>query len=426
MDAKEKKSLSVYFIALSVILSNLTVLSVIYRVPFLAGLPAVHHALPYLSMTAVYPYDFFQIYFKNDLAINFYWILCVMISGFGLLLFNQFSRIIFIVFNILNLVVLIVIAVSHLGHMAFWGYFFKGYFNTVGFLIYAGYLTLPEIRAEFKRPIKEVRFDLWFLKMRRKTVGTKDAQGYFNLGLAYRKLGRMEDAAEFLTRAVAINPDNAEYHFQLGQIALETHDLSGAIKSFQEAVRFDPLFGEARRLLGLAYEKSGCMEEALQSFRRASLLEPKRADVFQRLGLACYRAGHWEEALPSLQKAFELDPRDHVSCHYLGLIMLKDEKRSKDAEEFFRKTLRLQPDFSGAYKDLGNLYVQRGDYKNAVRMFRDFLRLQGGDKEAHYQIGFAYAMLKDLESARREYHYLKSVDPDLAQTLGMLLPRGDF
>jgi hypothetical protein len=30
-------------------------------------------------------------------------------------------------------------------------------------------------------------------------------------------------------------------------------------------------------------------------------------------------------------------------------------------------------------------------------------------------------MLKDMESARREYKFLKDVDPDLAQTLALLL-----
>ncbi len=421
MDAKEKKSLSVYLIALAVILSNLAVFSVVYRVPFLADLPLIRKALPYFSMTAVYPFDFFRIYFKEDVWMHFYWILCVTLSGFGLLLFNQFSRIVFIVFNIINLVVLGLIAIFHFGQVAFWGYFFKWYFNMVAFLIYVGYLTLAEIRTEFNAAKKDSQFSLFFLKMRRGAVGAKDAQGYFNLGLAYHKLGRTEEAVDFLNRAIEILPTKAEFHFHLGQLMLDTHNFSEAIKLLKNAVRFDPLNGQARYLLGITYEKTGCLEEAVHSFRRASFLELQRADVFQSLGIACYRAGYWEEAVLALQRAMELDPVDYLSCYYIGLIMLKNENDAKDAEEYFKKCVRLKPDFGDGYKELGNLYVQRGEYKNAVRAFRDVLRIEGGQKEAHYQLGFAYAMMKDFESARREYQYLKNVDPDLAQTLAMLL-----
>ena len=421
MDNKEKRSLGVYLIALSVILANLAILSVIYEVPFLSSLPAIRKALPFLSMAANYPFDLFQIYLKEDIIVHFYWILLVMISSFGLLLFNQFSRTVFIVFNIIHFVLLGVITVFHFGHEVFWGYFFKWYFNMVAFLLYAGYLTLPEIRDQFKTPTKEIRFDLWFLKFRRKILGAKDAEGYFNLGLAYRKLGRVEEAVSFLTRAVQIVPGNAEYHFRLGQISLEKKNYGDAVNSFKEAVRLDPLHGQARYLLGIAYEKSGCIEESVQSFRRASFLEARKSEVFRHLGTACFRAGYWDEAEQALEKAAELDPTDHLCYYSMGLIMLKDEKRVKEAEELFKRALRLKPDFSDGYKELGNVYVQLGDYKGAVRAFHDVLRLEPDQKQAHYQLGFAYVMLQDMASARREYNFLKEIDPDLAQTLALLL-----
>ncbi|MCC6758686.1 MAG: tetratricopeptide repeat protein [Candidatus Omnitrophica bacterium] len=423
MDEQEKKSLSVYLIAVTVILANLVVLSVLYQVPFLSDLPVIRKALPLVSLAAVYPFEFFQYYLKQDLLIHFYWIMSVMISAFGLMLFNRFARTVFIVFNILKFVILGVISVLHFGNYVFWGYFFKCYFNMVAFMLYIGYLTLPEIRQQFLARTKEKHFEPWFLKLRRKAVGPKDGEGYFNLALAYQKLGRMDEAWDFLSRTIAILPKKAEAHFAMGQILFDRHDYSQAIKSFQEAVRIDQVHLQARYLLGQAYQRTGCLEEAVQSFRRCTYIDPPQGEIFRQLGIACYQAGHLEEGEQALLKSVDLDPQQHVGPYYLGLIMMKDPARIKNAEEQLKKAVRLKADFVDSYKELGNLYVGQGDYKAAVRSFRDVLRLEPNQTQAHYQLGFAYAMLKDFDSARREHKILKDMDPDLAQTLGILLSR---
>jgi tetratricopeptide (TPR) repeat protein len=421
MDEQEKKSLSVYLIAFLVILSNLVILSVFYQVPILADSPLIKKSLPLISLAAVYPFELFQYYFKQDLLMHFYWIMSVIISSFGLMLFNRFARMVFIVFNIIQFVILVIVALMNVGQNVFWGYFFKCYFNMVVFILYIGYLTFPEIREQFVAKTKETQFLPWFLKVKRKTLGPKDGIGYFNLALAYQKLGRTDEALDFLKRALAILPDKPAAHFALGQIFFERHEYSLAIKSFQETVRLDPVHIQARYLLGQAFQRTGCFEEAVQSFRRSTFLEPLKGEVFRSLGIACYRAGHLEDAEQAFRKGAELDSQDYECPYYLGLIMSRDPQRRKDVEEQFKKAVRIKPDFSEGFKELGHFYVGSGDYKSAVRAFRDVLRLDPDQTQAHYQLGFSYAMLKDFESARREHRILKDLDPDLAQTLGILL-----
>lgn len=421
MNEQEKRSLSVYLIALAVILSNLVILSVLYRVPGLSTFPAIKKALVFISLAAVYPQDFLQNYFRSDLAIHFFWILSVILSAFGLLFFNRYARLVFITFNILNFVLLCSLTLFSLSRGMSGDLFFKCYFNLVAFLIYVGYLTLPEIKEQFEHASEKIRFDLLFLKWRRKTLGPSDAVGFYNLGLAYRKLGRMDEAFEFLSRAVQVMPGHAEYNFQAGLIEAEREHYSEAIQYLKDAIRLDPLHSRARQLLGQVYEKTGCLEEAIQSYRRVTFLEATKGEVFLNLGMTCFKAGHWEEAQQALRKAMTLEPQNHLATYYLGLIVMRDEKVLDDAEELFKKTVRLKPDFIDAYNQLGNLYVQQAQYKNAIRAYRDVLRLNPNSKDAHYQLGFVYAMMRDLESARREYNYLKDIDPDLAKNLSLLL-----
>lgn len=423
MNELEKKSLTVYLIALTIIFANLIVFSVIYQVPFLSELTWIRKSLPLVSLAAVYPADLFRMYLKEELAIQFFWIMSVMISAFGLLVFNRFARTVFIVFSIIHFVVLGVISSFFVGQFSFWGYFFKCYFNLVIFLVYVGYLTLPEVRAQFLGRTRELRFDFWFLKIRRKTLLPGDAQGFFNLAVAYQRLGRADEALEFLSRAVAIVPDRVDYHFKIGEINFDRKDYAAAINALRETVRLDPINLNGRYLLGLAFQKTGCSKEAVQEFRRCCHLSAQNGEIFRELGIACFHSGHWAEAEPAFLKALTLLPADPKAPYYLGLMMVKDRKRSKDAEEYFKKAVRLAPDFIDGYRELGHLYVSMGDYKQAVRAFRDVLHLDENQTPAHYHLGFSYAMLNDMESARREYNYLKEVDPDLARTLGLLLSK---
>lgn len=423
IDEKEKKSITVYLIAVCVVLSNLAVISVIYQVPFLSNVDFIRKSLPLISLAAVYPFDVFQNFFKGDFYIQFFWIFSVTISGFGLLFFNRLARSVFIVFSIVHFVVLGVTSVFYFGQTVFWGYFFKCYFNLVAFLFYVGYLTLPEVRAQFFDSDKQQGLVLWFLKWRRRVLLPKDAGGYFNLALAYERLGRADEALDFLNRAIVLLPDKADYHFSVGRICFQRHDYSQAVKSLLKTVELDPVHAQGRYFLGLAYQKTGCAKQALETFRRASYLEPKNGLVFRELGISCFHAGHWQEAQQALRKAQELLPADHLCPFYLGLIMSKDKPLIKNAQELFKKTIRLKPDFVDAYRELGNCCISLGDYKAAVGAFRDVLRLDESAASAHYHLGFAYVMLKDFESARREYRYLKDVDTDLAQTLNLLLSR---
>ena len=146
-----------------------------------------------------------------------------------------------------------------------------------------------------------------------------------------------------------------------------------------------------RYLLGQAYQRTGCLEEAVQSFRRCTYIDPPQGEIFRQLGIACYQAGHLEEGEQALLKSVDLDPQQHVGPYYLGLIMMKDPARIKNAEEQLKKAVRLKADFVDGYKELGNLYVGQGDYKAAVRSFRDVLRLEPNQTQAHYQLGFAYS-----------------------------------
>lgn len=418
---EQKKTLGVYFIAGGVISGNILLLAILYWFPAPAGSFVAAKIVPFIAMAAVYPFYFFQDYLREEWPAHFYWMLIIVLSAVGLTSFQRFARYVFIFFNIVSIVTLAIIVVMKYGSAMFLDYFFKLYFSVVASAVYVGFLTLPEVRLEFERRSQKQDPGLWLWQKLHKTLTPHDAAGYYNLGLAYRRLERYPEAVEYLQKAIRTVPDEAEYYAELGVTYFIQKDFSAAIRSFKEAVRLDPVHRKARYHLGLAYREAGCDQEAIAALERSSYLDPKQVDVYRHLGQAYFSAGRFEEAQKAFQMVVALNPADAAAYYHLGLLFLKKDDQLKQAEEVLKKAVRLKPDDADAHFQLGMVYGKMGRHRDAVRSFKEVLRSDENHRQAHYQLGFSYAILKDFDSARREYRYLQAADVDLAKTLLLLM-----
>jgi tetratricopeptide (TPR) repeat protein len=67
-----------------------------------------------------------------------------------------------------------------------------------------------------------------------------------------------------------------------------------------------------------------------------------------------------------------------------------DPKRYEQAEELYRKAIRLNPSLANARTNLGNVRYRRGDRDSALRHWQDALRVDPQQPEAYYNTGVAY------------------------------------
>lgn len=70
-----------------------------------------------------------------------------------------------------------------------------------------------------------------------------------NLGLLYRKAGRLDEAEEQYLAAIRAKPSNAEAHNNLGSLVAQKGDLRRAQEHFQNAIAVNPSYDQARRNL---------------------------------------------------------------------------------------------------------------------------------------------------------------------------------
>lgn len=77
----------------------------------------------------------------------------------------------------------------------------------------------------------------------------EDDVAFYNLGRAYNKLNKDEDAARAFRQAVRIKPDDAEYQTELGAILIKLAQYQEAIPPLKKALELDPENIRAQELL---------------------------------------------------------------------------------------------------------------------------------------------------------------------------------
>ncbi len=112
---------------------------------------------------------------------------------------------------------------------------------------------------------------------------------YYNLGGAWKRLGRLPEAIEYYQRAVQVRPDYAEAQNNLGVTLGQVGDLAGAIEHLEQAVRIKPDFAEARYNLAVALELAGRIPDAIGHLEEVVRIKPDFPGAQDRL--ASLRAG---------------------------------------------------------------------------------------------------------------------------------------
>ena len=118
----------------------------------------------------------------------------------------------------------------------------------------------------------------------------EDEDTHYNLGVAYREMGLLDDAISEFNMTNEGEPKFILSRYMLGLCYLENGDFETAITEIQNALGYSYSFGEAseERLgmhydLGLAYQGVGNNTSALEEFQKVRNLDPSYREVASKL-----------------------------------------------------------------------------------------------------------------------------------------------
>ena len=158
----------------------------------------------------------------------------------------------------------------------------------------------------------------------------------------------------------------AAIRLQLAINYYEDGKFSVALDELKEALRLDPNFADAHNVLALVYMELHENGLAEQSFKRALQLEPSNSDLNNNYGWYLCQNGREKEALAYFENALKnpLYAQPAKPLQNAGVCALKMGDQAA-AEEYFRRSFKLDPKGAVAAYNLAEIYYKRKDLTRA-------------------------------------------------------------
>jgi len=132
--------------------------------------------------------------------------------------------------------------------------------------------------------------------------------GHYLKGLALEGLEQWPEAEAELTKALELQPDNAELLNNLGYLLINQGKVDQGAEMVAKAFAATPDSGHVQDSLGWAQFKQGRFDEAVATLEEAVVKEPASAEINDHLGDAYWMAGRKREAHFRWTRVLTLDP----------------------------------------------------------------------------------------------------------------------
>ncbi len=192
-----------------------------------------------------------------------------------------------------------------------------------------------------------------------------------------------EPAGGTIVGEVSDARNRARVHTELAGAYFERGSMGVALDELRQATAADSSYPQAYGLLGLVYMELKEPGQAETNFERALRLSPNDADINHNYGWFLCQNGREKDSikyfLQALRNPLYSSPARTYSA--AGLCSLR-ANNPKDAEEFFQRALRLDPDDSASLLQLGQIRYRQGKLEEARRMVSRYNKLVSPNPES--------------------------------------------
>jgi len=174
--------------------------------------------------------------------------------------------------------------------------------------------------------------------------------------------------------AVSKSPQKARALNALGAALAAQGRLEEASQRISQAIALEPRGGEAYLNLGYVYAEQGKLEKAIAICKDGMPLNPKLlSEIHNNLGAIYFKQQKIEVAEKEFRKAIELRPHNAPPHFNLGLLY-ESERDMDQAISYVEAAVQLDPDYVQGYEVLSRLYAQKGWEEKSQKTYQKFLK----------------------------------------------------
>jgi Flp pilus assembly protein TadD len=217
-----------------------------------------------------------------------------------------------------------------------------------------------------------------------------DGNIHYNLGMGFAEKSEWSDAIAEFHRAIELNPEDEGSYYNLAVDLAQQGEIDAAIAVYHQALELDPNDGAAHENLGILLTGQGKFGDAIVQFQQAVQLKPGDVKVLENLAIAFSKSGRIDDAIAAYAACVQLDPAS-LNDRFQLAIALAHARRFDEAIPQFQEIARAAPS-AASHNNLGAALVQAGRVDESISEFQEALRLQPGFADAEKNLARAQAL----------------------------------
>ena len=249
-------------------------------------------------------------------------------------------------------------------------------------------------------------------------------RSYTFMGLAYRHLGRFDEARKYFAEGLRLSPRDAACLFNLGYIEEHQGNHAKAEELFQQALRSNPDFSEALLELGNLRIDAKRLEEAAQLLRRYVKVTRNAASGYYKLAMVERGLHQLDAAQRDLQVFQTLSkdastgpyPYQHLFDYLNNRSALSAQDRTQlDLTELTAQVERHPNQPQDLYL-LGEAYLKLGKLDEARQTIAQLDELSSGDYRTQTGVGVLLARFRLYDDAIQHFQAALRANADSDDT----------
>jgi tetratricopeptide (TPR) repeat protein len=243
-------------------------------------------------------------------------------------------------------------------------------------------------------------------------VAPRNAEAYYRTGLAYLAKNQLQNGADQLLKARALDPKHVGVRTRLAELmALSSSEeqQKQAKKMAQDVLTTNPNDASALNALAIAELQLGSPQDAQRDLEKAVKSAP--TDLRSSVNLASLRVLQKDSSggVEILKQAVARMPDSAPAALELGQAYLADQKL-KEAEEQYRRALSLDKDYAPAMIALAAIEIRTNRTGEAEVQYKKLS--QRSEREFRPLLGLYYWQMGKQEPAIAEFKRLYDLDTE--------------
>ncbi|GAA5222053.1 tetratricopeptide repeat protein [Membranihabitans marinus] len=221
------------------------------------------------------------------------------------------------------------------------------------------------------------------------------ASSYYYIGMAHYHMGHMDEAEDFLIRAIE-NEENTSYSMSLAQVYIFNKEYDRALSILQPLTMRDSTNSYFHKVIGKVYMANQDFISAIDAFGKANRCDSNDIETIQLLAQSHFSLKEYFVGLEIIKKAVVLIPN---SKKLLSIQLFAEVKTTEygQALQTADRLIALGDSSHINQKLYGIALYKTEQIESSVKIFEKLIRAGRGDEGIHYYLSEGYRKLGRID-----------------------------